>query len=60
MEACQNAKRLSRSASAEELAATINVLLDVPPADPTPLPTRDDCVRELLELYQKVLKAGPG
>jgi glycosyltransferase involved in cell wall biosynthesis len=59
LEAYANARTLSRGAGAVEVAASIDALLDAPPTDPPPLPTWDDCVSELLELYRKIIAARP-
>jgi glycogen synthase len=55
LRAYPNVRVLPRSASADELAATIDALLDTPSVDPPRMPTWDECAAAVFELYQKAL-----
>jgi GT2 family glycosyltransferase len=50
-----NVRSVPRHARGETVGAAIVELLDAPPAVPPPLPTWDDCVGALLEVYEEAI-----
>jgi GT2 family glycosyltransferase len=53
-----NVRTVPRNARSETVGAAILELLDAPPAVPPPLPTWDECVGALRELYKEAIAEG--
>ena len=50
-----NVRAVGSQATSEEIAAAVLELLDSPPVEPPPLPTWDQCVTALVEVYREAI-----